>query len=68
MMTQITLDDLTDKQQEILLQGLRFVRSHVAMECRQPPSDSIDAQRRENYAQIDELESIIQKRKLPQKG
>lgn len=65
-MTQDTLE-LTDKQQEILLQGLRFVRSAVSMEARDP-SPEVDQDRQQNYDTIDQLESMIARRKLPQKG
>lgn len=65
-MTEETLE-LTEKQQEILLQGLRFVRSSVAMECRDP-SEQVRQERESNYAEIDRLESIITRCKLPQKG
>ena len=65
-MTQQTLD-LTDRQQELLLQGLRFVRSSVAMECRDP-SPEVEQQRRDSYQEIDRLETLISRRELPQKG
>lgn len=66
VMSQQTLD-LTEKQQELLLRGLRFVRSSVAMEARDP-SPEVDEDRREHYEEIDRLESMINRRSLPQKG
>ena len=66
VMTQDTLE-LTEKQQEILLRGLRFVRSAVAMEAREP-SDDVVADRQQNYEEIERLESLINRRTLPQKG
>ena len=65
-MTQQTLD-LTDKQQELLLRGLRFVRSSVAMEARDP-SPEVQQDRQDHYEELDRLESMISHRKLPQKG
>lgn len=65
-MTQATLD-LTDKQQELLLRGLRFVRSSVSMECRDP-SPEVEQDRQDHYEEIDRLETMISDRKLPQKG
>jgi len=46
--------ELTKDQREILLNGLRFVRSSVAMECRFP-SDEVDQDRQRQYQEISTL-------------
>lgn len=49
---------LSEKQQELLLRGLRFVRSSVALEqCDYTPA--VDAERKRQYAEIRELELLI---------
>ena len=49
---------LSAHQQEILLRGLRFVRSSVALEaCEYTPA--VDAERKRQYAEIRELELLI---------
>jgi hypothetical protein len=45
---------LTDQQREILLRGLRFVRSAVALEFREP-SPEVDNDRAVQYRTIGEL-------------
>jgi hypothetical protein len=50
--------ELTRQQQELLLRGLRFVRSSVALDtC--DYSDEVDAERRRQYAELNELESLV---------
>jgi hypothetical protein len=51
---------LTSQQQEILLRGLRYVRSSVALECAEY-SPEVDAERKRQYAVISELESLFQR-------
>ncbi|REJ70908.1 MAG: hypothetical protein DWQ34_26610 [Planctomycetota bacterium] len=50
--------ELTREQQQILLQGLRFVRSSVELDV-QDYSEAIAADRKARYAQIGELEEIV---------
>lgn len=56
--------EFTDRQQQLLLQGLRFVRSSVALEPREW-SEDVDAERKRFYQEIAELESVIQKSSQP---
>jgi hypothetical protein len=48
----------SQKQQELLLRGLRFVRSSVALE-QMEYTPAVDAERKRQYAEIAELESLI---------
>lgn len=50
--------ELTRDQQDLLLQGLRFVRSAVALDM-QDFTPAVDAERRQKYARISELESML---------
>ncbi len=50
--------ELTRDQQEILLQGLRYVRSSVALDMAEF-SPEVDAERRRKYARISELETLL---------
>jgi len=50
--------EITRQQQEILLRGLRFVRSAVALDVQEPSDDVIDNRTRQ-YAEIRELESML---------
>lgn len=50
--------ELTRPQQELLLRGLRFVRSSVALDACNF-TDEVDAERRRHYAEISELESLV---------
>ena len=53
---------LTSRQQDLLLRGLRYIRSSVALEpCEFTPE--VDAERRRQYAELSELESLINGRK-----
>ena len=52
------LMDLTPKQQEILLRGLRFVRSAVALDMPEF-TDELEADRRRQYAEIAEVEALV---------
>ena len=49
---------LTRKQQEILLRGLRFVRSSVALEPHEY-SDTVEQGRGSQYAEIAAVESLL---------
>lgn len=50
--------ELTRDQQDLLLQGLRFVRSAAALDM-QDYTPAVDAERRQKYARISELESLL---------
>lgn len=50
--------ELTREQQQLLLRGLRFVRSSVALEVRDY-SDDVGAERQQHYARIGELEELL---------
>ena len=50
--------EITREQQDLLLQGLRFVRSSVALDM-QDYTPAVDAERRQKYARINELESRL---------
>jgi hypothetical protein len=50
--------ELTRDQQDLLLQGLRFVRSAVALDI-QDYTPAVEAERRQKYARISELESRL---------
>ncbi len=50
--------EFTDRQQELLLQGLRYVKSSIALEPREW-SEVVDADRQRRYREISELESTI---------
>ena len=45
---------LTERQRELLLQGLRYVRSSVALDAYNPTSEST-AQRNDNLREIESL-------------
>jgi len=51
--------ELSDRQRELLLRGLRFVRSSRMLEFRDS-SDLNDAQRREELQQIHQLADLLQ--------
>jgi hypothetical protein len=50
--------ELTRDQQELLLQGLRFVRSSVALDMRDHTVE-YDAERRRQYDRISRLEALL---------
>jgi hypothetical protein len=50
--------ELTRDQQELLLQGLRYVRSSVALDMAEYTPE-VDAERRRRYARISELETML---------
>lgn len=50
--------ELTRDQQDLLLQGLRFVKSAVALDM-QDYTPAVEAERRQKYARISELESLL---------
>jgi hypothetical protein len=49
---------LTRKQQEILLRGLRYVRSSVALDV-MDWNEQVEADRRGKYAEISQLEQLL---------
>jgi hypothetical protein len=53
--------ELSPHQQEIVLRGLRFVRSAVALEMIDPTPET-EASRRQQYAEIDELKELLEGR------
>lgn len=54
---------LTRKQQELLLRGLRFVRSSVALDM-QNFSDALQKQRQDQYAEIAAVETMVSDAKI----
>ncbi len=50
--------ELTPKQQEILLRGLRFVRSAVALDMPEF-SDKVELDRHRQYAEIADVEILV---------
>lgn len=50
--------ELSPQQQELILRGLRFVRSSVALEA-VDWTPEIEANRRRQYEEIRELESLL---------
>lgn len=54
---------LTRKQQEILLRGLRYVRSSIALDA-QNWSEEIEQKRHEQYEEIAEIESLLNGAKI----
>ncbi len=50
--------ELSPHQQELLLRGLRYVRSSVALEMIDY-SEEVEQRRRRQYAEIDELEGLL---------
>lgn len=50
--------ELTRDQQDLLLKGLRFVRSAVALDMQEYTPD-VEAERRRQYDQISELETLL---------
>ena len=53
-----TTVELTPRQQELLLKGLKFVRSSVSLDM-QVPSEDVEAGRNDAYGELDELESKL---------
>ncbi|MBM3969847.1 MAG: hypothetical protein FJ302_08290 [Planctomycetes bacterium] len=54
MSESITLE-LTKDQKEILLKGLRFVRSSIMLDINDQPTDASEEERRANLRQVTEL-------------
>lgn len=54
---------LTRRQQEILLRGLRYVRSSVALEMHDW-SEHVESERHRQYAEIAEVESLLNGAKI----
>lgn len=53
--------ELNDRQREILLRGLRYVRSSRMLEFREAP-DTADAERREELGQILQLCELLDRK------
>ncbi len=56
--------EFTDRQQQLLLQGLRYVRSSIALETRDW-SEEVEAEREQRYREIADLEKAIHKSSQP---
>lgn len=54
---------LTRRQQEILLKGLRFVRSHAALNMEEY-TEEVAAGRQRQYAEIQQIESMLNEVKI----
>lgn len=54
---------LTRKQQEILLRGLRFVRSSVALE-QQDWNEEVENKRQNQYKEISDLEGMLNQARI----
>ena len=54
-----TAVELTARQHELLMRGLKFVRSSVALNM-EVPSDDLDAARSRDYEELDALESQLE--------
>lgn len=65
-MSEMTLE-LTQTQHEILLRGLRYVRSAVALDA-VDWSESVDADRKRQYAEISQIESLVKSIKVAEKA
>lgn len=63
-MSSMTIE-LTQKQQEILLRGLRFVKSAVALDMPEF-TDKLEGDRRRQYAEIAEVETLVNKAAIVQ--
>ncbi len=50
--------ELSPQQQELILRGLRYVRSSVALEMA-TPTDEVIENRKRQYAEIAELEGLL---------
>lgn len=50
--------ELTPTQQEILLRGLKFVRSAVAL-AMPDFTDKVESERHRQYAEINEVENLV---------
>jgi len=57
-MSQLTIQ-LTRKQQEMLLRGLRYVRSSVALDNSENWSEALEQRRQSHYSEVAELESLL---------
>ena len=57
--------ELTPSQQEILLRGLRFVRGAVSLGMPEF-TEQVEVDRRRQYAEIDEVETIVSKAAIRQ--
>ncbi|MCA8992186.1 MAG: hypothetical protein KDA88_09425 [Planctomycetaceae bacterium] len=61
-MSELTLQ-LTRKQQELLLRGLRYVRSSVALDP-QDWTEQVEMERRQRYDEIGALEEMLNGAKI----
>lgn len=62
IMSDLTLQ-LTRKQQELLLRGLRYVRSSVALDA-QDWTEQVELERRQRYDEIGALEEMLNGAKI----
>ena len=62
LMSEMTLE-MTAAQHEILLRGLRYVRSSVALDA-MDWDEAVDAERKQQYAAIAEVESLAKQIKV----
>ncbi|MEZ5942316.1 MAG: hypothetical protein R3C18_13065 [Planctomycetaceae bacterium] len=65
-MSDLTLQ-LTRKQQELLLRGLRYVRSSVALDA-QDWTEQVELERRQRYDEIGALEEMLNGAKIVEAG
>ncbi|MEZ6055915.1 MAG: hypothetical protein R3C01_04350 [Planctomycetaceae bacterium] len=56
--------EITPGQQELLLRGLRFVRSSVALEMKDYTPE-VEQDRRQKYDEIQQLEAILSGKSSP---
>lgn len=66
IMSDLTLQ-LTRKQQELLLRGLRYVRSSVALDA-QDWTEQVELERRQRYDEIGALEEMLNGAKIVEAG
>ena len=66
LMSEMTIE-LTQRQHEILLRGLRYVRSAVALDAIDW-TESVDAERKQQYAEIAQVESLVNSIKVSAKA
>lgn len=59
--SEATTIELTPRQQDLILRGLRFVRSSVSLDM-QIPSESVESERNDAYDELDALESKLSER------
>ncbi len=65
-MSEMTLE-LTQRQHEILLRGLRYVRSAVALDAIDW-TETVEAERKQQYAEIAQIETFVNSIKVSEKA